>query len=392
MTTMSKRDYYEVLGVSRTANEDELKKAFRKLAIQYHPDRNPDDPAAEEKFKELGEAYAVLSDAEKRARYDQFGHAFEGAGGGGFQGGFEYGNFQDLFSEIFGDFFGGGGQRGGASRRHRGRDLLAEVTLDFTEAVFGTKQELSITREEDCDVCEGSGAKPGTQPVTCPTCRGAGQVRVSQGFFMMARTCHACGGAGQVIQTPCDTCRGRGRRAVERTVKIDVPAGVDDGTRLRLRGQGEGGVRGGPPGDLYVSLSVRPHDIFERDGEDLHCTLPISFAQAALGDEVRVPTLEGDGLELRIPEGTQTGSAFHFRGRGVPRISTGARGDLIVTVQVETPTRLTERQREALRTFAEENGEDIHPQRKSFFEKAKELITESVAPEPKAKPKPKKKK
>ena len=366
---MSKRDYYEVLGVERQATEGEIKKAFRKLAIEYHPDRNPDNPEAEEKFKELGEAYSVLSDTEKRAQYDRFGHSFSDGGGGG---GFDYSTVQDLFGDFFGEFFGGSG---GGSRRGRGRDLLMELEVEFSEAFFGTVKEVSVKREEDCESCAGSGARPGSQPVTCPTCRGAGQVRVSQGFFMMARTCSHCAGAGQIIKDPCGDCHGRGRVIGENTSKVRIPAGVDTGTRLRLRNEGEAGVQGGPPGDLYVAIAVLPHTVFQREGYDLHCRLPISFAQAALGDEVEVPTMEG-GVELRIPEGTQTGAHFRFRGLGVPHIGNGGHGDLIVTVVVETPTRLTDKQREALRVFAEEGGEEVHPQRKGFFDRVKALFND----------------
>jgi molecular chaperone DnaJ len=381
---MAKRDYYEVLGVGREASADELKKAFRKLALQFHPDKNPDNPEAEERFKEINEAYAVLSDSAKRAQYDQFGHAFA-EGGGGFSG--DFSNVQDIFGEFFGEFFGGG--RSSGPRRARGRDLLYRLDLEFTEAVFGTTKEVVVNREEDCAPCTGSGMKPGTQPAVCPTCRGTGQIRVSQGFFAIARTCTHCAGAGQIIKDPCETCRGRGRVPREAKLKVTVPPGVDDGTRLRLRGEGEAGLRGGPSGDLFVQLDVAPHPVFERDGVDLHCLVPISFAQAALGDEVEVPSLEGP-VALRIPEGTQTGHRFTFRNRGVQHLSSNSRGDLLVTVVVETPTKLTERQRDLLREFAAEGGEDVNPQAKGFFEKVKEIFSD--APPPQSEPKSKKKK
>jgi molecular chaperone DnaJ len=302
-------------------------------------------------------------------------------------GGQDFGNMQDLFGDFFGDFFGGRGG-GGGPRRARGRDLLLRLDLDFTEAVFGTVREVSIQREEDCGVCHSSGLKPGTQPMTCPTCRGSGQIRVSQGFFAIARTCSQCAGAGQIIKDPCEACKGRGRVGREAKLKVTVPAGVDEGNRLRLRGEGEAGLRGGPAGDLFVAISVHPHPVFVRAEEDLQCRVPISFVQAALGDEIEVPTLEGP-TTLRIPEGTQTGSNFSFRGKGVPRLQSQGRGDLIVTVVIETPTRLNEKQRELLQAYAKEVGEEVHPQRKGFFDKVKDVFTEAP-PEPEVKGKKKK--
>ena len=378
---MSKRDYYEILGVEREASQEQLKKQFRKLAMQFHPDRNPGNDAAEESFKELNEAYAVLSDEDRRAQYDRFGHAAEG-------GGHDAGNMQDIFGDFFGEFFGGQRGGGGGPRRARGRDLLLRLELEFTEAVFGTEREVTIHREEDCTVCHASGLKPGTQPITCPTCRGSGQIRVSQGFFAIARTCTQCAGAGQIIKDPCTTCKGRGRIGREGKLKVTVPAGVDEGNRLRLRGEGEAGLRGGPSGDLFVAISVKPHPVFVRAEDDLHCQVPISFVQAALGDQIEVPTLEGPD-DLRIPEGTQTGTTFSFRGRGVPRLQSQGRGDLIVTVVIETPKKLTEKQRELLQAFADEMGEEVQPQRKVLFDKMKDAFNEPQ-PEPEAKGKKKK--
>lgn len=362
-----KHDYYAILGVARDASEEQIKKAFRKLALQYHPDKNPGDPSAEEKFKEINEAYAVLSDPEKRVQYDRFGRVMDDAGSPDF-------SVHDLFNQVFGDFFGGAT----GPRRARGRDLLYQLEIEFTEAIFGTVREIVIAREEDCATCHASGLKPGSKPLVCPTCRGTGQIRVAQGFFVVARTCGHCGGAGQIVKDPCPDCRGRGRVAREATLTIRVPAGVAEGSRLRIRNEGEGGVHGGKPGDLFVAIHVCAHPVFEREGLDLHCRVPIGFVQAALGDEIQVPTLEGPAT-LRIPEGTQTGTEFRFRGRGVPDLDSGNRGDLVVTVYVETPTRLTERQRALLREFAEETGEDVHPQSKSFWEKVKDLLTEPAA-------------
>lgn len=374
------KDYYAILGVTPESNADDLKKAYRKLALQYHPDRNPGNAEAEAKFKELSEAYAVLSDPEKRARYDRFGTADEQ----GFSA--DFGNMQDIFGEFFGEFFGGARQ--GASRRARGRDLLYRLEIEFEEAAFGTSREIEITREEDCDVCSGSGLKPGTKPATCPTCGGAGQIRMTQGFFQIARTCTHCGGAGRIIKDPCEGCRGRGRVGRNKRLKVDIPAGVEEGTRLRLREEGEAGLHGGHAGDLFVALEVKPHAIFSREGPELFCEVPISFVQAALGDEIEVPSLEGS-LKLRIPEGTQTGHPFTFRNQGVQRLGSKSRGDLHVRVVLETPTRLNEKQRDLLRQFAAASGEDVHPQSKNFFDKVRELLGETAQAEPKAKKKKK---
>ena len=371
------KDYYATLGVTPETSAEDLKKAYRKLALQYHPDRNPDNPDAEARFKELSEAYAVLSDPEKRARYDRYGTADEA-------GPADFGNMQDIFGDFFGEFFGG---RNAGPRRARGRDLLYRLEIGFEEAAFGTSREIDITREEDCELCSGSGLKPGTKPVTCPTCGGAGQIRMTQGFFSIARTCTHCGGSGRIIKDPCEGCRGRGRVGRNKRLKVEIPAGVEEGTRLRLREEGEAGTHGGHPGDLFVALEVKPHAIFQREGADLYCQVPISFVQAALGDEIDVPSLEGT-LKLRIPEGTQTGHAFTFRNNGVQRLGTKSRGDLHVNVVVETPTRLNEQQRDLLRAFAQASGADVNPQSKNFFEKVRDLLGETAA-EPKAKKKKK---
>lgn len=352
---MSKRDYYEVLGVSRDASTEEIKKAYRSLARKYHPDANRNDPNAAEKFKEVAEAYAVLSDANRRAQYDRFGHA--GQNGQGFDfsnfdfrsAGFDMGGFEDLFSM----FFGGGGARSRYGPQ-RGQDVRYNMELDFKEAVFGVEKEIRIPRNERCDNCEGTGASPGSSPVTCPQCNGQGQVSFVQstpfGRIMQTRTCDRCRGEGRIIEKPCRECRGTGYVRRTRNVTVKVPAGVDDDYRLRLVGEGEPGLRGGPPGDLYVYISVRPHEVFERDGNNIIMELPISFAQAALGDEVEVPTLEGRAT-FRIPEGTQTDTIFRLRGRGVPYLNGRGRGDQMVRVTVVTPTKLSQQQKELLLAF-----------------------------------------
>lgn len=358
---MSKRDYYEVLGVSRDASPEEIKKAYRALARKFHPDANRDDPNAADKFKEVAEAYAVLSDAGRRAQYDRFGHA--GQNGQGFDfsnfdfrsAGFDMGGFEDLFSMFFGG--GGGRSRYGPQR---GQDMRYNMELDFKEAVFGVEKEIRIPRNEPCEHCEGTGAAPGTSPVTCPQCKGQGQVSFVQstpfGRIMQTRVCDRCRGEGRIIEKPCRECRGAGYVRRTRNVTVKVPAGVDDDYRLRLVGEGERGVRGGPPGDLYVYISVRPHKVFERDGNNVIMEQPISFVQAALGDEIEVPTLEGKAT-FRIPEGTQTDTVFRMRGRGVPYLNGRGRGDQMVRVTVVTPTKLTERQKELLLEFAETMGD-----------------------------------
>lgn len=369
---MSKRDYYEVLGVSKEATETEIKSAYRKLARTLHPDVNKDDPEAEDKFKEVAEAYEVLSDQNKRARYDQFGHAdpSQGMGGGGFEGG--YGDFGG-FGDIFDMFFGGGGRRNGPQR---GQDLEYELAVDFEDAAFGVEEEIVIPRTENCGTCGGNGAKPGTKVERCSTCQGSGEqqsvVNTPFGRMVNRKVCSVCRGRGSVISQPCDDCNGVGRKRVRRNVKIKVPAGVDTGTRLRMPGAGETSPNGGQPGDLHIVIRVRPHDVFERDGTNVYVDVPLSFVQAALGDEIEVPTLDGN-VKLRIPEGTQTGTSFRLRGKGIPRLGGNAnhRGDQHVRVHVHTPGPLTERQKELFRELGKELGETTQEQARSFIERMK---------------------
>src|ERR1051326_9027166 len=374
MATNTKRDYYEVLGVSRSADETEIKAAYRKLALQYHPDRNPDKPEAEEKFKEASEAYAVLVDSNKRAQYDRFGHA--GLGSSGF-GGFDPGAFQDfsdIFADLFGfgDIFGGGGRR--RTRAQRGADLREDVTIAFEQAAFGTETEVKIRRHETCDTCSGSGAAPGKAATTCRACGGAGHVRYQQGFLTIARTCPTCKGAGSVISDPCPKCHGHGRVAHQRTMPVRIPAGVEDGTRMRFAGQGEAGIFGGPPGDLYVVLHVKEHPFFEREGNDLYCAVPVSITQAALGAEIKIPSLDGEHM-LKIPEGTQSGTAFRVRHKGVPSLNGHGKGDLFVEVRVQTPARLTRRQRELLEEFHGTLSVENKLERRSLLGKVKDMFS-----------------
>ena len=366
---MSKRDYYEVLGVSKSASQDEIKKAYRKLARQYHPDVNKDDPNAAEKFKEVSEAYEVLSDSDKRARYDQFGHAdpTQGAGFGGNAGFGDFGGFGDIFDM----FFGGRQQRG----PQRGQDLEYELEVDFEDAAFGVEEEIQIPRTETCSTCGGSGAKPGTNPKTCSACQGTGEqqsvVNTPFGRMVNRRVCSVCRGHGVMIEHPCPDCHGQGRKRVRRMVKIKVPAGVDTGTRLRMPGAGESSPNGGQPGDLHIVIRVREHEVFEREGINVYIDVPLTFVQVALGDEIEVPTLDGD-VKLRIPEGTQSGTSFRLRGKGIPRLgSSGQRGDQHVRVHVITPTNLTERQRELLRDLGKELGETTQEQGRTFIERMK---------------------
>jgi molecular chaperone DnaJ len=366
-----KRDYYEVLGVKRTADDDELKKAYRKLALKCHPDKNPDAHDAEERFKELNEAYQILSDPERRAQYDRFGHAaFEqGAGMGGFD--FAAG-FDDIIGDLFGDFFGTGRGRG-RTRQRRGADLQYQLTISFVEACLGCEKTLSIPRLTRCETCGGRGAKPGTTPQTCPQCNGSGQMRFQQGFFSIAKTCGKCNGHGQIVTNPCPKCEGAGARRVTYTVNVKIPAGVDTGSRLKLRGEGEAGDNGGPSGDLYVLLDVDEHPIFTRDGRDLVCEVPVSITQAALGTDIEVPTLDG-AAKVKVPAGTQSGQMFRLRGRGVPDLNGYGTGDELVRIVVETPRKLTARQRDLLEEFAKLSGEDVHPMSKSFFDKVKSML------------------
>jgi len=359
---MSKRDLYEVLGVDRNADDETIKKAFRKLALQHHPDRNPGDKQAEVRFREVSEAYRILSDSSQRAKYDRFGHAaFEGPGAG-FD--FSSSGFEDIFSDIFGEFFGGGSRRGG---RRRGEDLSYTMELDFEEAAFGCEKTITIPRAVPCEDCKGSGGKGGSAPIKCSTCRGAGQVRFQQGFFSIAKTCGTCGGRGQVVKDPCGGCSGSGRIRKEHSLQVKVPQGVDSGTRLKLRGEGE--TSAGGAGDLYVVISVREHEMFERDGNDVLCEVPIGFPQLALGAEIDVPTLEGP-VKLKVPSGTESGSVFRLRAKGVPDLHGYGRGDQRVRVVVRTPKKLTQRQRELLEELAEISGENHAP--KGFFDKVRE--------------------
>ncbi len=375
MATHTKRDYYEILGITRTATEQEIKSSYRKLAMQHHPDRNPDNPHAEEKFKECTEAYSVLIDSNKRARYDQFGHA--GVDGGSGFSGFDpsnFADFSDIFGDIFGDLFGmggGGGRRGRGAQR--GGDARADLTLTFEEAAFGKKTQVKVRRYETCEQCRGTGAAPGKGATTCSTCRGHGQVRYQQGFFSIARTCPECQGAGRVISDPCHKCKGETRVMRERTVDANVPAGVEDGTRIRYQGQGDFGPGGTQAGDLYVVLHVKAHSFFERDGKDLHCSVPISFSQAALGDEIIIPTLDGEH-KLKVPEGTQSGTTFRVRGKGLPGLQSSGKGDLFVKVRVQTPSRLTRRQRELLEELSGTSPMDNKPEPRSLLEKVKEIF------------------
>ncbi len=380
----NKRDYYEVLGVDKSASDADIKKAYRKMAKQYHPDMNPGNKEAEAKFKEANEAYEVLSDSQKRAQYDQFGHAgFEQGGFGGFNGGFgdfgDFGGFGDIFETIFGGSGFGGRSSSTRTRKgpQKGADLKSSVDISFEEAAFGVEKELSINRMETCEKCEGSGSKPGTTPSTCQHCNGTGQIQYKQrtpfGQFVNIKTCEVCHGEGKVITNPCDACNGKGRIRKPKKIKINIPAGIDDGQTISLRGEGEPGSKGGPGGDLYISVRVRPHAIFQRQGNDVICEMPITFVQAALGTELEVPTLDGK-VKYQVPEGTQTGSVFRLRGKGIPFLRGSGRGDQYVKVQVEVPKKLNDRQKAALKEFAELSGDEVHEQRKSFFEKVKDAF------------------
>jgi molecular chaperone DnaJ len=367
---VTKRDYYEVLGVGKDAGDADIKVAYRKLALKYHPDRNPDDPAAEEKFKEASEAYSVLSDGQKRAAYDHFGHA--GLQGSGQPSADAFADFGDILGDFFGfgDLFGGAG---GGRRRHRaqrGEDVRYDLELSFEEAVFGMNADIQVPRMERCDRCNGAGAEPGSAPVTCPTCHGRGEVLYQQSFLSIRRTCGTCNGVGQIIRNPCSQCRGQGYRQVHRKLKVTIPAGVDESTRIRLANEGQPGANGGPPGDLYVFLKVREHPFFERREQDLHCTIPVNVAQAALGAEIEVPTLE-QPYKVKIPEGTQSGGQIRIRHRGVPVVNGSGRGDLYVHIEVRTPTRLTREQRKLFEQLRETLPVDNAPAEKGLFEKVK---------------------
>ncbi|MED1489043.1 molecular chaperone DnaJ [Bacillus smithii] len=373
---MSKRDYYEVLGVSKNASKDEIKRAYRKLSKKYHPDINK-EPGAEEKFKEVKEAYEVLSDDQKRARYDQFGHEDPSQNqgfGGGFSGFDGFGGFEDIFNTFFG---GGGSRRRNPNAPRAGADLQYSMSISFEEAVFGKETDIQIPKEETCDTCGGSGAKPGTKPETCPHCHGTGQISTEQntpfGRIVNRRVCTHCDGTGQIIREKCSTCGGTGKVRKRRRIHIKIPAGIDDGQQLRVAGQGEPGVNGGPPGDLYIVFHVKPHEFFERDGDDIYCEMPLTFAQAALGDEIEVPTLHGK-VKLKIPAGTQTGTKFRLRGKGAPNVHGYGVGDQHIIVKVVTPTKLTDRQKQLLREFAEIGGSIPDEQHESLFDKVKRAI------------------
>lgn len=370
---MAKRDYYEVLGVQKNASEDELKKAFRRLAMKYHPDRNPDDAEAEAKFKEAKEAYEVLSDQNKRSAYDQFGHA--GVDQVGMGGGRGNAGFGDIFEDIFGDIFGGS-RRGSSNRAYRGSDLQYNLELSLEEAVAGKEVDIRIPAMKTCEPCSGTGAKKGTYPQTCSTCHGQGQVRIQQGFFSIQQTCPQCHGNGKVITDPCPSCHGQGRIEEHKTLSVKIPAGVDTGDRIRLSGEGEAGLNGGPAGDLYVQIFVKEHELFTREGDHLFCNVPIRFTTAAIGGEMEVPTLDGK-VTLKIPPETQTGKKFRLRNKGVKSVRSSSTGDLVCTVVVETPVNLTARQRELLEEFdaiMSEGGKRHSPKEHSWLDKAKGFI------------------
>ena len=371
-----KRDYYEVLGVSKTANEQEIKKAYRKCAMQFHPDRNPGDSVAEDKFREATEAYEVLIDSNKRSMYDQYGHA--GLDGQSMFGNRAYSDFGDIFSgfeDLFSGLFGGGfGSARSRSGPARGAHLQYNMLITLGEAAEGADKEILIPRKETCEDCEGSGCAPGSSPVTCQRCGGHGQVRYSQGFFTISRTCDRCGGAGTYIDSPCLKCKGRGKVEKKKKLKVKIPAGVDRGSQIRIKGQGESGDRGGPPGDLFILIDVKPHSIFERHGDDLVCEVPISFTKAALGANIEVPSLSGVE-KVKIPHGTQTGAIFTIKNKGIPNLRGYGRGDLHVRAVVEVPTKLNKKQKELLQEFAELSGEETGPLSKSFFDKMKDMFT-----------------
>jgi len=375
---MAKRDFYEILGVAKGASEEDIKKSYRKLAMKYHPDRNPDNKEAEEKFKEVKEAYEMLSNPEKREAYDRYGHAGvdPNAGmGGGFGGA---GGFGDAFGDIFGDIFGGGarGGRGGGPQVYRGADLRYNLEITLEQAASGYDTTIRVPSWDKCDTCHGSGAKPGTQPVTCSTCAGHGQVRMQQGFFSIQQTCPKCHGSGKIIPEPCAACGGAGRIKRNKTLEVKIPAGIDNGMRIRSSGNGEPGTNGGPPGDLYVEIHIKPHAVFQREGDDLHCEMPISFVKAALGGEIEVPTLGGK-VSFTIPEGTQTGKTFRLKGKGIKGVRSGYSGDLFCHVAVETPVKLTDKQKDLLKEFerlTNDGGAKHSPQSKGWMDKVKDFF------------------
>ncbi|MBI2026239.1 MAG: molecular chaperone DnaJ [Deltaproteobacteria bacterium] len=372
---MAKRDYYDILGISKNAPADEIKKAYRKLALKYHPDRNPGNKEAEEHFKEVSEAYEMLSDSKKRQAYDQFGHAATGgAAGGGFNRGFEgFGGFENIFGDIFGDVFGGGRTTRSRKQANRGADLRYSLDINFEEAAFGAEKTIEIPKESTCPSCSGKGAQDGTQPQVCPNCNGTGESHFQQGFFTISRTCSRCHGEGTFIKYPCHTCQGKGTTQQLKKLSVSIPAGIDTGQRLKLKGEGEQGIRGGPLGDLYVVVNVLPHSLFEREGSDIYCTVPISFSQAALGADLDIPTLEGK-IKMKIPNGTQPGKVFRLRGKGIAVLGSYDKGDQYVKIQLEVPTNLSSQQSGLLRKFAEAGGEDSGPLKKSFYDKVKNIF------------------
>jgi molecular chaperone DnaJ len=369
-SVMAKRDYYELLGLTRSAGDDEIKAAFRKLAMKWHPDKNPGDQDCEHRFKEINEAYDILKDGERRAAYDRFGHAaFEHGGGAGFGT-----DFASAFHDIFDDLFGMGGRRGRASGRERGSDLRYNLEITLEEAFAGKTAQVQLPTSVTCETCSGTGAKPGTQPAACRNCGGTGRIRHTQGFFTLERTCPACQGRGSVIEQPCKACSGAGRMTRERTLEVQIPAGVEDGTRIRLAGEGEAGLRGGAQGDLYIFLSIVPHPIFQREGADLYCRVPIAMTTASLGGEFEVPTIDGGRTRVKIPEGTQSSKRFRLPSKGMPVLRSKARGDMYVQVTVETPQKLTKRQKDLLKEFEKESSTDTHPESSGFFAKVRELF------------------
>ena len=381
---MSKQDYYELLGVGKSASADDLKKAYRKAAMQFHPDRNPGDKAAEHKFKEVSEAYEILKDEQKRAAYDRFGHtAFEngrGGGAGGFANGaagfdFSGSGFADIFDEMFGEFMGGR-RGGGGQARGRGADLRYNMEISLDDAFHGKQATIRVPTSAPCDDCQGTGGEKGSQPITCPACHGHGRVRATQGFFTVERTCQTCGGGGRVIEKPCKTCHGQGRVAKEKNLQVSIPAGVEDGTRIRLAGEGEAGMRGAPAGDLYIFLSVKPHRLFQRDGADIHCRVPIPMAKAVLGGQIEIPTVDGSSAKVGIPGGAQSGQQFRLKGKGMSVLRSPARGDMYVEIVVETPVHLTKKQKELMEQFAAESEKSgkQSPESDGFFSRVKEFF------------------
>lgn len=378
---MAKRDYYQVLGVERDADDKAIKAAFRKLAKQYHPDRNQGDAEAEKNFKEVNEAYEILKDAQKRAAYDQFGHgAFDGGGFGGGGAGFDsdFGaSMSDIFDDLFGDFMGGQRRAKPRGGQERGSDLRYNMEITLKDAFTGKSAEIKVPSSVHCETCKGTGAKKGTSPTVCSTCAGLGKVRASQGFFTIERTCSQCHGRGEVIADPCKDCSGSGRITRDRILSVNIPAGVEDGTRIRLAGEGEAGLRGGPSGDLYIFLSIAPHDIFSRDGADIFCQVPISMITAALGGQIEVPSVDGERSRMKIPEGTETAKQFRLKGKGMPVLRSKAMGDMYVQVEVETPKNLSRRQKELLKDFEKASNDETNPQSTGFLNRVKDFFDKS---------------